>query len=127
MPVALAVVLFLWTPPHFWSLAAAKGEDYAKAGVPMLPIVVPTYAWTSAILVHTVALFAVSLVPLWFGKGLFYALGAAGGGLWFVWKSWRLHRQPDKQHAMANFFASLLQLMLLVGGVTLDSAAGSWP
>ena len=46
VPTVLAIVLFLWTPPHFWSLAAAKGEDYAKAGVPMLPVVVPAYAWT---------------------------------------------------------------------------------
>ena len=56
VPVVLAIVLFLWTPPHFWSLAAAKGEDYARAGVPMLPVVAPAYAWTLAILTHTVAL-----------------------------------------------------------------------
>src|SRR5215831_18633418 len=119
VPIALAVVLFLWTPPHFWSLAAAKGEDYAKAGVPMLPIVVPTHAWTSAILAHTLVLLGVSLVPLWFGMGLLYGLGAAGGGLLFAWKSWQLHRAPDKKHAMANFLASLLQLTLLVVGVVL--------
>ena len=41
IPTVLAVALFLWTPPHFWSLAAAKGQDYAKAGIPMLPVVVP--------------------------------------------------------------------------------------
>src|SRR5450756_1957128 len=44
IPTVLAVALFLWTPPHFWSLAAAKGQDYADAGVPMLPIVVPAHA-----------------------------------------------------------------------------------
>ena len=127
VPVSLAVVLFLWTPPHFWSLAAAKGDDYAAAGVPMLPIVAPTYAWTSAILTHAVVLFAVSLVPLWFGKGLFYGLGAGAGGMLFVWKSWRLHCAPSKENAMANFFASLTQLMLLVVGVVIDSVIGSWP
>src|SRR5262245_19645238 len=95
-PIALAVVLFLWTPPHFWVLAAAKGDDYARAGVPMLPIVVPTYAWTAAILTHAVALFGVSLVPLWFGSGVLYGLGAGVGGLWFVWKSWELCRAPGK-------------------------------
>jgi protoheme IX farnesyltransferase len=126
-PLALAVVLFLWTPPHFWSLAAAKGDDYAAAGVPMLPIVVPTHAWTSAILTHAAVLLAISLVPLWFGKGLFYGVGAGLGGAFFVWKSWRLHRAPSKENAMANFFASLVQLMLLVIGVVLDSAVGSWP
>jgi len=127
VPVALAIVLFLWTPPHFWSLAAAKGDDYATAGVPMLPIVVPTHAWTAAILSHAVALFAISLVPLWFGKGLFYGLGAGLGGTLFAWKSVKLHRAPTKQNAMGNFFASLTQLMLLVVGVVLDAAVGSWP
>jgi len=124
VPIALAIVLFLWTPPHFWSLAAAKGDDYARAGIPMLPIVVPTYAWTAAILTHAVALFGVSLIPLWFGSGLLYGLGAGVGGLWFVWKSWELHRAPGKSTAMANFFASLLQLTLLIIGVVADRAIG---
>jgi protoheme IX farnesyltransferase len=127
VPVVLAVVLFLWTPPHFWSLAAAKGEDYAKAGVPMLPIVVPAQAWTLAILGHTAALTALSLVPLWFGMGALYGVGAASGGALFLWKSVVLHRAPTKQNAMANFFASLLQLALLVLGVVLDGILGSRP
>lgn len=125
VPCVLAVVLFLWTPPHFWSLAAAKGEDYAKADIPMLPLVVPEYAWTLAILTHTAALVAISLVPLWFGKGLLYGLGAGIGGGFFLWKSIVLHQASTKQNAMANFFASLLQLGLLILGVVLDSLTGS--
>ncbi len=121
-PVVLAIVLFLWTPPHFWSLAAAKGDDYARAGVPMLPIAVSSRAWTLAILSHTIALTAISLVPLWFGEGLFYGLGAGCGGGMFVWKSIALYRKPTKQTAMANFFASLLQLSLLILGVVLNAA-----
>jgi heme o synthase len=124
VPCVLAVALFLWTPPHFWSLAAAKGDDYARAGVPMLPIVVPAYAWTLAILMHTAALVAISLVPLWFGKGVLYGLGAGIGGAVFLWKSIVLHQAPTKQNAMANFFASLLQLGLLILGVALDSLIG---
>jgi protoheme IX farnesyltransferase len=120
-------VLFLWTPPHFWSLAAAKGDDYAAAGVPMLPIVVPARAWTLAILTHTAALVAISLVPLWYGKGVFYALGAGVGGAIFLWKSIALHRVPDKRNAMANFLASLLQLGLLILGVLLDTLFGALP
>jgi protoheme IX farnesyltransferase len=127
VPVVLAIVLFLWTPPHFWSLAAAKGEDYAKAGVPMLPIVVPAYAWTLAILTHTAALVAISLVPLWFGKGLLFGLGAGIGGAIFLWKSFLLHRSPTKRNAMANFLASLLQLLLLILGVVLDGLVGPLP
>ena len=121
-PVVLAIVLFLWTPPHFWSLAAAKGDDYVRAGVPMLPIAVPSYAWTLAILSHTIALVAISLVPLWFGQGLFYGLGAGCGGGIFLWKSIALYRNPTRQTAMANFFASLLQLSLLIAGVLLNAA-----
>jgi protoheme IX farnesyltransferase len=124
VPVVLAIVLFLWTPPHFWSLAAAKGDDYARAGIPMLPIVAPAYAWTLAILTHTAALGALSLVPLWFGKGMFYGLGAGIGGAFFLWKSIALHRAPTKKNAMANFFASLLQLGLLILGIVLDSLTG---
>jgi protoheme IX farnesyltransferase len=124
VPCVLAVALFLWTPPHFWSLAAAKGDDYARAGVPMLPIVVPAHAWTLAILMHTAALVAISLVPLWFGKGVLYGLGAGIGGAVFLWKSIVQHQAPTKQNAMANFFASLLQLGLLILGVALDSLIG---
>ena len=121
-PVVVAIVLFLWTPPHFWSLAAAKGDDYARAGVPMLPIAVPSHAWTAAILSHTIALVAISLVPLWFGQGPLYGLGAGCGGGIFLWKSVALYRNPTKQTAMANFFASLLQLSLLIVGVVLNAA-----
>lgn len=127
VPILLALVLFLWTPPHFWSLAAAKGEDYTRAGIPMLPLVAPAYAWTLAIFFHTAALVGVSLAPLWYGKGLFYGLGAGIGGAYFLAKSWRLHRQPTKRNAMDNFLASLLQLALLIVGILLDSATGSWP
>ena len=124
VPTVLAVVLFLWTPPHFWSLAAAKGDDYARAKIPMLPVVAPAHAWTLAILSHAVALAAISLVPVWFGAGVLYGLCAAAGGGWFVWKSIVLHRDRSKAHAMGNFFASLLQLALLVAGALLSSAAG---
>jgi protoheme IX farnesyltransferase len=121
-PVVLALVLFLWTPPHFWSLAAAKAEDYAQAGVPMLPVRVPQRVWTLTILLHTVALVAISLVPLFFGKGLIYGLGAGMGGAWFLWKSIALYLHPTRQTAMGNFFASLIQLALLILGVVLEAA-----
>jgi len=126
VPTVLAIVLFLWTPPHFWSLAAAKGKDYADAGVPMLPLVVPAQAWTLAILTHTVILVAISLVPLWYGMGLAYGLGAGIGGSIFLLKSIALYCQPTQKAAMANFLASLLQLTLLIAGVLLDGAIGSW-
>ncbi len=126
VPTVLAIVLFLWTPPHFWSLAAAKGQDYVKAGIPMLPVVAPAHAWTLAILAHAIVLLAISLVPLWFGEGPLYGLGAAIGGSYFVWKSIKLYREPSKANAIANFLASLVQLALLITGALLSSAVGYW-
>lgn len=124
VPILLALVLFLWTPPHFWSLAAAKGDDYARAGVPMLPVTASQRVWTSAILLHTAALAAISLVPLWYGQGLVYGLGAVAGGAYFLWKSWLLYVAPSKRTAMDNFFASFVQLGLLIVGVVLDALVG---
>src|SRR6266436_357403 len=124
VPVLLALVLFLWTPPHFWSLAAAKGDDYARAGVPMLPVTASQRVWTWAILLHTAALVAISLVPLWYGQGLLYGLGAGVGGAYFLWKSWLLYIAPSKHTATDNFFASFIQLGLLIVGVVLDALVG---
>ncbi|MGB6270642.1 MAG: heme o synthase, partial [Pseudolabrys sp.] len=124
VPVLLALVLFLWTPPHFWSLAAAKGDDYARAGVPMLPVTASQRVWTWAILLHAAALVAISLVPLWYGQGLLYGLGAGVGGAYFLWKSWLLYIAPSKHTAMDNFFASFIQLGLLIVGVVLDALVG---
>lgn len=124
VPGILAVVLFLWTPPHFWSLAAAKADDYACAGVPMLPVIAPEREWTLAILSYTAALAVLSLAPLLFGMGWIYGVFAAAGGGWFLWKSWLLHRAPSRKAAMANFLASLVQLLLLVTGIFLSALAG---
>lgn len=121
-PVVLAVVLFLWTPPHFWSLAAARADDYAAARFPMLPIVAPRREWTLAILCWTAVLTALSLAPIWLGLGWIYGMFAASGGFWFLWKSWRLYAAPGPETAMANFRASLVQLAALVAGVLLQAA-----
>ena len=112
-PIILAVVLFLWTPPHFWSLAAALHKEYAEAGVPMLPVVVGDAVAAKVILAHTVALVALSIVPVFFGLGWIYGIGAAVGGFLFVRASIAFARHPTRKYAMANFKASLLQLGLL--------------
>jgi protoheme IX farnesyltransferase len=125
-PLLLALVLFLWTPPHFWSLAAAKADDYSKAGIPMLPTTAPQPIWTLAILLHTLALVAISLVPLWYGSGIAYGLGATIGGGYFLLKSIELYLAPGRRTAMENFFASLVQLSLLILGVALDSIVRSF-
>jgi len=120
-PVILAIVLFLWTPPHFWSLAFKYRNDYKAAGVPMLPVVVPdaTAAWI--ILAHTFALVTLSLLPVMFGLGWIYLLGAILGGGRFLWTSIGLVRNPTPAMAMTNFHASLVQLTLLLTGAILDA------
>ena len=119
-PVILAIVLFLWTPPHFWSLAFVFQKDYAAAGVPMLPVVVADTIAARIILAHTVLLVIVSLLPTAFGLGWIYLIGAVAGGSLFIWKSVLLTRHPGPTAAMANFHASLIQLTLLLFAAMLD-------
>ncbi len=121
-PVVLAVVLFLWTPPHFWSLATALHKDYAAARVPMLPVVVGDALAAKVILAHTVVLVLLSLVPAALGMGWIYLAGAAIGGGYFVLKSVHLVAAPGPRAAMANFFASLVQLGLLLFAAIADRA-----
>ncbi|MGI9435909.1 MAG: UbiA family prenyltransferase, partial [Geminicoccaceae bacterium] len=119
-PLILAAVLFLWTPPHFWSLATALHQDYERAKVPMLPVVIGDQAAAWVILGHTVALSLLALLPFWFGLGWIYLTGAVIGGSIFTWHSIRLVRTPTKAQAMRNFFASLIQLSLLLLAAIID-------
>ena len=120
LPLLLALVLFLWTPPHFWSLAIANHADYVAAGVPMLPVVVGQERAAHIVLLSTVALVAVSILPVFFGAGAVYLIGALSGGLYFVRKAWILARSPNRGTAMGSFFASLVQLSLLLAAASID-------
>jgi len=114
VPAILAAVLFLWTPPHFWSLAILCRDDYARARVPMLPVVIGEQRCARMILAHTVALVALSFAPLAFGMGWIYGAGAVAGGALFTATSVRLVLHPSPQSARDNFRASLAQLGLLL-------------
>ncbi len=116
----LALVLFLWTPPHFWALAIAQKADYAAASVPMLPVVKGDAVTARVILANTVVLVAVSLLPVAFGMRMVYLAGALLGGGYFIHRSFRLYRNPSRKAAMGCFLASLLQLALLMTGAILD-------
>lgn len=122
-PLLLAGVLFLWTPPHFWSLAIALREQYAAAGIPMLPVVAGNRAAARAILINSLALVAVSLAPVAFGMGWIYLTGALGGGGYFLYRNLQLLWDPRPGPAMASFRASLVQLTVLLLGVFLE---GPW-
>jgi protoheme IX farnesyltransferase len=121
LPLLLALVLFLWTPPHFWSLAIANHTDYAAAGVPMLPVVVGPERAARIVYANTVLLVAVSLLPVLFGAGWVYGLGALTGGAHFVRKAHALARAPSRKTAMASFFASMVQLSILLAAVAVDA------
>ena len=120
-PAWLAIVLFLWTPPHFWSLAIAFREDYEAAGVPMLPAVVGDARAARAVLAGTVLLVAASLAPIGHGLSWLYAVTAVATGAWFLQKSVALVRDPCRRTAMANFHASLMQLSLLLTAAIVDA------
>ncbi len=126
VPIILATVLFLWTPPHFWALAAVRGEDYRRAGIPMLPVTHDAALWAPVIFNHVAALALLSLGPLFFGYGPIYGAFAVVSGLLFVIPSWRLWRDPSKAHARATFRASLMHFALLSLGVILDRGAAAW-
>ena len=121
IPLTLALVLFLWTPPHFWSLAIAFRDDYAAAGVPMLPVVVGDQQAANTIFFSTLALVAASLLPLAFGLGMIYFAGAFIGGALFLQKSWQLTRAPGRKAALGSFHASLIQLTLVLLGAIIDA------
>ena len=121
-PLLLALVLFLWTPPHFWSLSIACHADYAAAGVPMLPVVAGPERAARIVYANAVALVAASLLPVLFGAGWIYLLGAAAGGAHFIHKARALARAPSRKTAMASFFASMVQLSVLLAAVALDAA-----
>jgi protoheme IX farnesyltransferase len=121
VPLALAFVLFLWTPPHFWSLAIAYRDDYAAAGVPMLPVVVGDQRAAKVIFASTLALVAASMLPLAFGLGAIYFAGAATGGFLFIQKAWRLVQNTNRATAMTCFHASLAQLTLVLTAAIIDA------
>lgn len=125
LPGLLALVLFLWTPPHFWSLAIVIRDQYAAAGVPMLPVIKGDRKAARIIFGHTILLVAVSILPVFYGLGWIYLTGAVLGGAYFIVKSLQLLRNPTKQAAMANFVASLVQFSVLMIALMLEINFGS--
>ncbi len=121
----LTVVLFLWTPPHFWSLAMLARDDYAKADVPMLPVIAGNRVCAQVILAHTLSLTVISLLPGFFGMGPIYLVCAALGGGLFCWTSIKLVLDPGRTNALKNFLASLTQLCVLLGGAVAERLIGT--
>jgi protoheme IX farnesyltransferase len=123
-PLILFLIVFLWTPPHFWALALNRADDYARAGVPMLPVVAGRAATTRQILIYSILLALISLLPWALGfAGAVYGVAAVTGGTLFVGLALRLRRAGAfyrrAAHRLFGFSIAYLFVLfaaLLAGG-----------
>ncbi|MEI7783070.1 MAG: heme o synthase [Betaproteobacteria bacterium] len=117
----LFLIIFLWTPPHFWALALYRVEDYRKSGLPMLPVTHGNEFTRLQILLYTVVLFAACLLPFVFRmSGWFYLFSATVLSLMFCAYGWALWRQYSDGLARRTFRFSLIHLSLLFAAFLID-------
>jgi heme o synthase len=117
----LFLIIFIWTPPHFWALAIFRREDYARALIPMLPVIYGVTYTRWQILFYTILLFIVTLLPWITGmSGLFYLGGAIVLGGVFLYYAVRLLNPPDELFAMEVFKYSIWYLMALFAFLLID-------
>lgn len=118
---ALFAIIFLWTPPHFWSLAIKYKDDYARANIPMLPTVKGLEVTRKQIFYYTVLLIpAVFSLSIFGEAGWIYSVLAGGLTLYFVWLAYKLYQTKENQRAMPLFFYSCFYLFGVFGALTLD-------
>jgi len=118
----LASIIFFWTPPHFWALSLYRRDDYARAGIPMLPVTHGEAETRRQVLLYTLVLVPLTLVAAPFtGLGAVYLVPATVLGGVFVTLAARLHRRPSIAHAMQLFRFSILYLFALFLMMTVDA------
>jgi protoheme IX farnesyltransferase len=123
--IVLFLIIFMWTPPHFWALALYRDGDYAKAGVPMLPVVAGRAATRRHILAYSLLLVPLTLAPVVLGMaGLFYGTAAALLGGLFLLLAWRLQRDHSDRAAQRLFGFSILYLFALFAVMIVDAGFG---
>ena len=119
--VGLFLIIFLWTPPHFWALALYRAEDYARAGLPMLPVTHGSEFTRLQILLYTIVLVPATLLPFIQGlSGLPYLFAALVLGALFIARAWKLWRGYSELLARKTFRFSIWQLSLRVGPLLID-------
>src|SRR5690606_35618539 len=117
----LVLIIFVWTPPHFWSLALYRRDDYARSGLPMLPITHGPAFTQFQIWLYTIALVATSMLPFAVRmSGLIYLASAAVLGAIFLWHSWRVYRHYTDLVARKAFAYSIVYLSLLFAALLID-------
>ena len=120
----LFLIIFIWTPPHFWALAIKRVDDYAKAGVPMLPVTHGIAFTKLHILLYTILLVVITIIPfLVFMSGTLYLAGALALGVGFVYYAVRLYRSDGDAFAMKTFGYSIFYLSALFAFLLLDHYA----
>ena len=120
-PLILSIVLFLWTPPHFWALAISFKDEYAKADIPMLPVVHGDRVTSQAIFWHTLVLVILSWSLFFYGMSWIYLLFAVLGGGYFLYCSVLLLKEQTRALARKTFFSSIIHLGLLLLGAIFDA------
>jgi protoheme IX farnesyltransferase len=123
LPLLLVLLIFIWTPPHFWALAINKKDEYAKAGIPMMPVVKGIEYTKIQIVLYSILLMVVSL--LLFATGYFgyvYLAGAAILGGIFIQKSWKLKKSTGADNSMSLFLYSIIYLTLIFLLMIVDRA-----
>jgi protoheme IX farnesyltransferase len=117
----LFLIIFTWTPPHFWALAIAKIEDYERVGIPMLPITHGEQFTRRHILLYTVLMLIVTVIPYLTGmSGLIYLVAALALGTRFLWYAIRMQRDMDVHLPMQVFRYSISYLMFLFAALLID-------
>jgi heme o synthase len=119
--VYLFAIVFYWTPPHFWALSLLMKDEYAKVGVPMMPVVRGERETRRQILLYTLLLYAISQLPFCAGEfGGIYLVASIALGLAFIGGAWLLYRRADRRTALRLYLFSLLYLALLFGAMVAD-------
>jgi protoheme IX farnesyltransferase len=117
----LFLIIFAWTPPHFWALALYRTADYARAGLPMLPVTHGSEYTRLSVLLYTLILFGVTLLPFATQmSGLLYLGAAVALGARFIHYAWRLYRDYSDALARRTFRFSILYLSLLFAALLAD-------
>ena len=120
----LFLIIFVWTPPHFWALAIKRRKEYAKADIPMLPVTHGVIFTKYHILLYTLLLFAVTLMPFVTQmSGLIYLAGAIALGIGFIYHATKLCCTEGDQHSMKTFGYSIFYLSALFAFLLLDHYA----
>lgn len=126
--ILLVMIVFTWTPPHFWALAVHRAKDYAKADIPMLPVTHGIEFTKTCILLYTILLGVICLLPYVVGmSGVVYLIGSSILSIWFLGYAWKLKFSPGKLTAYNMFKFSIWQLMVLFVLFLVDHYIGPEP